>query len=204
MNAGRRIVLASGNAGKLAELEALLAPWIERLIPQSFYFVPEADETGTTFIENAIIKARNAAEHTGLPSIADDSGLVIPALDGEPGVRSARWAGDGADDAANNARLVDALLDLDAHERRAHYRCALVYLRHSNDPAPLIAQGVWQGEVIETAAGSQGFGYDPHFYVPEHHRTAAELGPELKNSISHRGQALKALRAQLEQEWRAL
>jgi XTP/dITP diphosphohydrolase len=181
MSAGRRIVLASGNAGKLAELEALLAPWIERLIPQSFYFVPEADETGTTFIENAIIKARNAAEHTGLPSIADDSGLVIPALDGEPGVRSARW-----------------------HERRAHYRCALVYLRHSNDPAPLIAQGVWQGEVVETAAGSQGFGYDPHFYVPEHHRTAAELGPELKNSISHRGQALKALRAQLEQEWRAL
>ena len=203
MSSGRRIVLASGNTGKIAELEALLAPWVDTVIPQSFFFVPEAAETGTTFIENAIIKARNAAEHTGLPAIADDSGLAIPALDGAPGVRSARWAGDEADDAANNAQLRDALIDLNAHERSAHYRCVVVFMRHAADPAPLIAEGVWAGELVDNPAGANGFGYDPHFYLPAHQCTAAQLEASVKNAISHRGQALSLLRAQLEQEWRA-
>ncbi len=196
-----KLVLASGNAGKLRELEALLSDLNVSIVPQSFYFVPEAEETGTTFIENAIIKARNAAALTGLPAIADDSGLEIAGLDGAPGVRSARWAGDDADDAANNACLEDALIDLAEHECAASYRCVLVYMRHANDPAPLIAEGAWHGRVIAPARGSDGFGYDPHFYLPDLGCTAAELPADTKNRISHRGQALGRLVEQLKAEW---
>lgn len=201
MAAIERLVLASGNTGKLTELAQLLEGLVTEIRAQSFYYVPEAEETGTTFVENAIIKARNAAIHTRLPVIADDSGLEIPALDGAPGVRSARWAGDHADDAANNACLQDALIDLAENERLARYRCVLVYLRHAEDPAPLIAEGVWQGEVIATPRGDQGFGYDPHFFLPDLDCTAAELDAQTKNQQSHRGQALRALRQQLEVEW---
>lgn len=196
-----RLVLASGNRGKLLELEALLDGLVEEIRPQSYYYVPEAAETGTTFIENAIIKARNAAEHTGLPAIADDSGLEIAGLDGAPGVHSARWAGEQADDAANNACLQDALIDLDEEECRACYRCVLVYMRHAADPAPIIAEGVWHGQVIAEPRGAMGFGYDPHFYVPEAGCTAAELEASQKNQLSHRAQALHALRRQLQTEW---
>jgi len=196
-----RLVLASGNPGKLAELTELLSGPVAAIVPQSFYYVPEAAETGPTFVENALIKARNAAAHTGLPAIADDSGLEIPALDGAPGVRSARWAGDEASDADNNARLRDELIDLGEDERGAAYRCVLVALRHADDPAPLIAEGTWTGRLIETPRGEGGFGYDPHFYLPESDCTAAELPADTKNMLSHRGQALSALRRRLEREW---
>ncbi len=198
-----RLVLASGNAGKVAELQALLNGFVDEVRAQSFYYVPEAAETGTTFVENAIIKARNAAAHTQLPAIADDSGLVIPALDGAPGVYSARWAGEPSDDTANNQRLCDELLDLSAAERIAFYRCVVVFMRHADDPAPLIAEGVWAGEVHETARGTGGFGYDPHFHIPALDCRVAELSPTTKNQISHRGQALQALRAQLDQQWQS-
>jgi len=197
------VALATGNPGKVAEFNTLLTDFDTLVRPQSYWAVPEAAETGTTFIENAIIKARNACAHTGLPAIADDSGMEIPALDGEPGVYSARWAGPDADDEQNNARLIDALLDLSPDERLAYYRCVLVYLRHAADPAPLIAEGVWQGEVIETASGTGGFGYDPHFYLPEHQCTVAALDSATKNRCSHRGKALHDLRKALEQEWQS-
>lgn len=200
--AGAGIVLATGNPGKVAEFNTLLADFGVTVRPQSYWAVPEAAETGTTFIENAIIKARNACAHTGLAAIADDSGMEIPALDGEPGVYSARWAGPDAGDAQNNARLIDALLDLTPDQRRASYRCVLVYLRHAADPAPLIAEGVWPGEVTEIASGTGGFGYDPHFYLAEHGCTVAALDPAIKNQCSHRGQAMRDLRKALEQEWK--
>jgi XTP/dITP diphosphohydrolase len=203
MSAIERLVLASGNPGKLEELTELLSRLVTAIVPQSYYFVPAAEETGGTFVENAIIKARNAAAHTGLPAIADDSGLEIPALDGAPGVRSARWAGNDASDADNNAQLRDALLDLDETQRSAAYRCVLVAMRHADDPAPLIAEGVWTGQLIETPQGSGGFGYDPHFYLPESGCTAAALPAETKHMLSHRGQALGALRRRLEQEWQS-
>ncbi len=196
-----RLVVASGNRGKLAELESLLTGLVDEVLPQSFYYVPEAEETGTTFVENAIIKARNAAAHTGLPAIADDSGLEIPALDGAPGVRSARWAGEDADDAANNARLRDELIDLGDADRAAAYRCVLVFMRHAGDPAPIIAEGVWHGRLVDEPAGDQGFGYDPHFFLPEAGCTAAQLPGETKNMLSHRGQALASMRRRLETEW---
>lgn len=203
MPAVDRLVLATGNPGKVSELQQLLAGLVETIRPQSFYYVPEAEETGTTFIENAIIKARHAAAHTGLPAIADDSGLEIPALDGAPGVFSARWAGEAADDAANCERLRDELLDLGPNERAAHYRCVVVYMAHAADPAPVIAQGVWTGVLTETPRGTGGFGYDPHFYLPALDCTAAELDTTTKNRLSHRGQALVRLREQLEARWMA-
>jgi len=204
MGVVERLVLASGNPGKVNELESLLDGLVAEIRPQSFYYVPEAAETGTTFIENAIIKARNAAAHTGLPAVADDSGLEIPALDGAPGVRSARWAGDDADQTANNARLCDELIDLGPHERTALYRCVLVYMRHADDPAPLIAEGHWVGEVTDQPRGTGGFGYDPHFYLPEQGCTAAELDAATKNRLSHRGQALGHLRSRMEALWRGV
>jgi len=197
-----RIVLATGNPGKVDELQALLAGLGVEVLPQSFYYVPSAAETGTTFIENAIIKARNACEHTGLPAVADDSGLEVDGLGGAPGVHSARWAGDDADDAANNARLRDHLLDVPEEERGARFRCVAVHLRHAAAPAPLIAEGVWPGRVIEEPRGTGGFGYDPHFLVPGLERTAAELDAATKNRLSHRGQALRRLCAALAAEWR--
>ena len=188
------LVLASGNAGKLRELSAIMADFGYRLIPQSEFGVPEAEETGTTFVENAIIKARNAATHTGLPALADDSGIEVDALDGAPGVYSARFAGSDADDAANNALLVEKLRDVPAEQRGARYRAVSVFMRHAGDPSPLISEGSWAGQIQLEPVGSGGFGYDPYFYLPELGCTSAELSAETKNRLSHRGQALQRLR----------
>lgn len=193
----QRIVFASNNAGKVREVAEILTPLELELVPQSFYFVPAAEETGLTFVENAILKARNASRHTSLPAIADDSGLEVDGLDGEPGVRSARYAGEDGDDAANNRRLVDELADVPETARSARFQCAMVYLRSPDDATPLIAHGTWHGRVIETPRGSGGFGYDPHFLLPELNRTAAELAAEEKNRLSHRALALRSLLAQL-------
>ena len=191
------IVLASGNRGKLAEFRQLLAhmPW--QIAAQSEYAVPEAEETGLSFVENAILKARNAAQHCALPAIADDSGLEVDALRGAPGIYSARFAGPGADDAANNCKLLELLRNTADNERSARFHCVLVYLRHGADPAPLIAHGVWEGSILRAAQGGNGFGYDPLFYVPDQHASAAQLPAELKNRISHRGQAMRQLLALL-------
>ena len=193
-----RVVLASGNAGKLRELRALLEPTGIELISQGELGVSDAEEPFCTFIENALAKARHAAKATGLPAIADDSGLCIAALGGAPGVHSARWAQEGSmrSDAANNARLVREIAALS--DRRAEYYCVLVMVRHPEDPQPLIAEGRWAGEVIVTPRGEAGFGYDPHFLLPQQGLTVAELEPALKNRISHRAQAMQRLLAQLQ------
>lgn len=188
-----RVVLASGNAGKVRELSALLADFHLQVLPQSVFAVPEAEETGLTFVENAILKARNASLHTGLPALADDSGIEVDALNGAPGIRSARYAGPGADDAANLQKLLDALTDVPEAERTARFQCVIVYLRRPEDPTPLICQGTWEGVVTRAPRGENGFGYDPIFYVPTHGCTSAELSSEVKNALSHRGQALRAL-----------
>lgn len=189
----QRIVLASGNRGKLAELEALLAPSGLRLQSQDALGVPEAEETGLSFVENAIIKARNAARHTGLPALADDSGLEVDALDGAPGIYSARYAGPAAGDGANLDKLLRALRDVPDERRTARFQCLLVYLRHALDPVPLICQGTWEGRILAAPRGRNGFGYDPVFFVPTHGCSSAELAPELKNRLSHRGRALACL-----------
>ncbi|GAB6067412.1 XTP/dITP diphosphatase [Methylothermus subterraneus] len=190
-----RVVLASGNRGKLRELRALLAPHRVRILPQTALAVPEVEETCPTFVENALLKARNAARFTGLPALADDSGLEVEALGGAPGVHSARYAGPDADDAANLAKLLEALADCGEEERRARFRCVLVFLRHAADPSPIIAEGTWEGVIAKEPRGEGGFGYDPVFYLPELGRTAAELAPQEKNALSHRGQALRQLLA---------
>ncbi|WP_018876744.1 RdgB/HAM1 family non-canonical purine NTP pyrophosphatase [Thioalkalivibrio sp. ALE31] len=189
----RRVVLATGNPGKLREIRALLEPLGLAVEAQSEHAVPEADETGLTFVENAILKARNAARHTGLPAIADDSGLEVDALHGQPGIYSARYAGPDGDDAANNAKLLEALAGVPPEQRGARFRAVVVYLEHAEDPAPIIAQGVWPGRIAEQASGAEGFGYDPLFFVPQEGCTSAELPPETKNRLSHRGQALQEL-----------
>ena len=188
-----RLVLATGNAGKLRELTALLAPWGVEVLPQSAFTAVAIEETGLTFVENAILKARHAAEASGLPAIADDSGLEVDALDGAPGVRSARYAGEDAGDAANNARLLEALAGVADPGRAARYRCAMVYLRHPHDPAPLVRQSAWEGRIVRAPRGTGGFGYDPLFQVAGDVRTAAEYPAEEKNHASHRGRALRAL-----------
>lgn len=193
----RQIVLATGNKGKVAELAHLLADLDIEILPQSAFNVPEAEETGLSFVENAILKARNAAQHTGLPAIADDSGIEVDALAGAPGIYSARFAGANATDADNNALLVERLAGLPETERSARYQCVLVYMRHATDPTPIICQGSWEGRILTSPQGSGGFGYDPLFWVSEQHCTAAQLAPELKNRLSHRGQALQLLVAQL-------
>jgi len=192
------VVLASGNAGKLRELGAMLDTLDIEVRPQSDFDAPEAEETGLTFIENSIIKARSACLHCGLPSIADDSGIEVDALNGAPGIYSARYAGPGADDQKNNLKLVEALKDIPPEERTARYRACLVYMRHAEDPAPLIAEGVWEGLIIDTPRGERGFGYDPYFLVPELNKTGAELGAEHKNKISHRAKALQILLGMME------
>jgi len=189
----KRVVLATGNPGKLQEIRTLLEPLGLTVEPQSDHGVPEAEETGLTFVENAILKARNAARHTGLPAIADDSGLEVDALHGAPGIYSSRYAGPDADDAANNARLLAALEGVAPEQRTARFRAVVVYLEHAEDPAPLIAEGVWPGRIAEQASGAAGFGYDPLFYVPSEGCTSAELDPATKNRLSHRGQALAKL-----------
>lgn len=192
----QRIVLATGNKGKVKEFGELLADRDISIVPQSDFAVPDADETGLTFVENAILKARNAAVHTGLPAIADDSGLEVDYLNGAPGIYSARYAGDGGS-AANNAKLLDALAKVPEAQRSARFQCVLVYLRHAEDPTPIICQGTWEGRILSTAQGKAGFGYDPLFYVPDEKCSAAELPAERKNELSHRGQALRCLLAAL-------
>ncbi len=187
------LVLASGNRKKLDEMRAILEPLAMQVVPQSDFQVPEAEETGLTFVENAILKARNAAAHTGLPAIADDSGLEVDALNGAPGIYSARFSGADASDAKNNALLIDMLGDLPDAPRTARYQAVLVLMRHPEDPTPLICQGTWEGEILLAPRGSGGFGYDPHFLIPELGVTAAEMDPAEKNRVSHRGRALKAL-----------
>jgi len=188
-----KIVLASGNQKKMRELEEILAPLGYSILPQSAFNVPEADETGLTFVENAILKARNACAHTGLPAISDDSGLEVDALQGAPGIYSARYAGPAASDADNNAHLIQQLQQLGSGPFVARYQCVIVYMRHEFDPVPLICHGSWEGEIQLTPAGEQGFGYDPYFYVPTEGATAAELSNAVKHQLSHRGVALRKL-----------
>ncbi|MFU8814270.1 MAG: RdgB/HAM1 family non-canonical purine NTP pyrophosphatase [Pseudomonadales bacterium] len=193
-----KIVLASANRGKLVELAELLAPLGITVESQAAFGIEPAPEERSTFVENALDKARHTSLHSGLPALADDSGLVVPALGGAPGIRSARYAGADGDDAANNAKLIAALADV--ANPRAHFYCALVYLRHPQDPAPLIATARWHGEILTSPRGHSGFGYDPLFYLPELQRTAAELEPAEKNRRSHRGQAMTSLLEQLRLE----
>ena len=191
----KRLVVASGTLGKLAEFNRFLQPLGFDLCTQTELGISEADEPYLTFIENALAKARHVARQSGLPALADDSGICVPALSGAPGVLSARFAGEPKSDQANNAKLV---ADLRAHSNKsAYYYCALVYVRSADDPQPLIAEGRWDGEIIETARGQGGFGYDPHFWLASLSKTAAELEPAEKNQLSHRGQALRQLVAKL-------
>ncbi|HEX7964339.1 MAG TPA: RdgB/HAM1 family non-canonical purine NTP pyrophosphatase [Gammaproteobacteria bacterium] len=191
----RRVVLATSNAGKAKELNAMLSGLDMEIVPQSALGVPEAEETGLTFIENAILKARNAAARTQLPAIADDSGLEVDALAGAPGIYSARYAGAGAGDQANLEKLLHAMQDVPDFGRAARFRCVIVYLKHAADPAPLVTEGVWEGSILRAPKGTNGFGYDPVFWVPEKGCSSAELPPEVKNQLSHRGQALARLAA---------
>jgi XTP/dITP diphosphohydrolase len=191
LSQSQQIVLASGNAGKIREIQALLAG--HTIVPQSAFNVAECEETGITFVENAILKARNAARQSQLPSIADDSGLVVDALDGAPGVFSARYAGVGASDQDNIEKLLRELQGVPDQQRSARFICVMVFMAHAGDPCPVIAQGVWEGRILAQAAGENGFGYDPVFWVPEHNCASAELTPAVKNSLSHRGKALRDL-----------
>lgn len=189
----KKIVLASNNPGKLREIQAVLGEERYQLIQQSEFNVSEVAETGTTFVENAIIKARHAAQHTGMPALADDSGIEVDALQGAPGVYSARYAGSNADDVANNTKLLNELADVPDADRTARFQCVLVYMRHAKDPMPLICEGTWEGSILHETKGPNGFGYDPLFYVPTHQCSSAELDPAEKNRISHRAQALQKL-----------
>ena len=190
-----KLVLASNNAGKLREFSALLAPLGVTVIPQGQLNVPECPEPHYTFLENALEKARHASHVTGLPAMADDSGICVEALGGKPGVLSARYAGEPKSDERNNAKLIEKLQGKD--NRRAWYYCVLVLVRHADDPQPLVADGMWLGEVQDAAAGEGGFGYDPYFYVPEFGCTVAQLAAEDKNRVSHRGKAMQAMLAKL-------
>jgi len=187
----QRLILASNNAGKLKEFAQLLAPIGFELHPQGEFNVPEAEEPFGTFVENALQKARHAARLTGLPALADDSGVCVNALGGAPGVYSARYAGEPKSDARNNEKLIG---DLAGHaDKSAYYYCVLVYVRHADDPQPVIADGIWRGQIVDSPRGANGFGYDPYFLIPELGKTTAELEPSEKNAISHRGQAIRAL-----------
>ncbi|WP_296591305.1 RdgB/HAM1 family non-canonical purine NTP pyrophosphatase [Methylophaga sp.] len=186
-----KIVLASGNIGKLRELSQILSPLGLELIAQSDLNVAEAEETGLSFVENAIIKARNAALFTGLPAIADDSGIEVDALHGAPGIYSSRYAGPDASDTDNIKALLEAMKDVPETERTARFQCVVVFMRHAEDPTPLICQGSWQGQILQSPLGDEGFGYDPVFWVSETDCTAAELSPEQKHAISHRGKAMR-------------
>jgi len=191
MNA--KIVLASNNTGKVREFNQLLTKSGIEVIPQATLDVEEIEETGLTFVENAILKARNAAQHTGLASIADDSGLEVDALNGAPGIYSARYAGENASDQDNLLKLLDALKDTNDEQRSARFRCVMVYMQHATDPTPQIFQGTWEGSILRKPQGDNGFGYDPVFWVPEKQAASAELEAKVKNNMSHRGQALGKL-----------
>jgi XTP/dITP diphosphohydrolase len=188
-----KIVLASGNRGKIAEISALLAPLSLDIVPQSAFDFAEAEETGLTFVENAIIKARHAATLTGLPALADDSGLEVDALNGAPGIWSSRFAGPDARDQDNVDKLLTALATVPEAQRSARFQCVIVFMSHPGDPTPLICQGTWEGRILFERRGDRGFGYDPVFYVPDQGCAAAELSATTKNRISHRGQALACL-----------
>jgi XTP/dITP diphosphohydrolase len=199
-HAPRRAVLASDNPGKLRELRALLAEIDLKVLPQRELGITPAEETGASFLDNALIKARHVARQSGLPAIADDSGIEVDALNGAPGVHSARYAGANASDQDNLLKLIEAILDVPESARSARYQCVIAFVRSADDMAPVIGCGTWEGRLITTPRGEHGFGYDPIFLVPEYGRTAAELPPELKNRLSHRGQALRALLAKLREQ----
>ena len=188
-----KVVLATGNQGKLAEFRQLLAKLDMTVVPQSDFAVPDVPEDGLSFVENAIIKARHAARITGLPAIADDSGLEVDALDGAPGIYSARFAGDDATDEKNNLRLLSLLQDIPEPQRTARFQCLLVFMRHAEDPTPVICQGTWEGRIAFAPQGDNGFGYDPLFFVPDRNCTSAQLDKTEKNRISHRGRAMAKL-----------
>jgi len=194
------LVLASGNKGKLSELTAILEPLGWSVRPQSDWVRTEAEEDGCSFIENALIKARHASRSAGLPALGDDSGLVVDALNGSPGIFSSRYAGEPPDDAANNRKLLAELEGVPETRRSAHFYCAMALVRHPDDPAPLLATGKWRGRILEAPVGLGGFGYDPLFWVPSQGCSSAELAPELKNRLSHRGQALAAMIEQVRNE----
>jgi len=187
----QQIVLASGNPGKIKEFQAILAG--HPVVPQSQFNIEEAEETGSTFIENAIIKARNAAFQAKSAAIADDSGLTVDALNGAPGIFSARYAGLGASDQDNLLKLLQDIKEVPEPQRTARFICVIVFMEHADDPTPVIAQGVWEGRILDKPCGENGFGYDPIFWVPEYQCASAQLDPKVKNAISHRGQALKVL-----------
>jgi XTP/dITP diphosphohydrolase len=193
-----RLVLASGNVGKLREISSMVQPLGWTVLPQSDWNLPAAVEDGATFIENALIKARHAARYTDLPALADDSGLVVDALAGMPGIFSSRFAGEHANDEANNRKLLEMMRDVPLAGRTAYFYCAMVVLLHEQDPAPLLATGRWRGRIAESLSGAGGFGYDPLFWVESHGCTSAELEPGIKNLLSHRGQAMASLLAQLQ------
>jgi XTP/dITP diphosphohydrolase len=193
----KTLVLASGNAGKLKELQAMLGDLPLQIVAQGELGVSDVPETGLTFVENALIKARHASAVTGLPALADDSGLIVDALDGAPGLYSARYAGSPTNDAANNAKLLDALREVPADRRTARFYAVIVLLRHANDPQPLICEGSWEGVILDEMRGSNGFGYNPVFLDPTHGLTAAEMDPAQKNAISHRALALQLLKQKL-------
>lgn len=189
----QKIVLASNNAGKLREIQAVVDPQRYQLIAQSELQIGEVAETGTTFVENAIIKARHAAQQSGLCALADDSGIEVDALQGTPGAHSARYAGEQACDVSNNEKLLAALEGVPDRERNARFQCVIVYMRHAQDPMPILCQGTWEGRILHEVTGDNGFGYDPLFYVPTHGCSSAQLDPAEKNRISHRAQALQKL-----------
>lgn len=186
-----KIVLATNNQGKVAEIQKILQPYHYTIIPQSDLHVSSIPETGLTFVENALIKARHASKTTGLPVLADDSGLVVDALNGRPGLHSARYAGENATDQMNIQLLLEHLSN--EENRRAYFYCVLVFLRHPEDPTPIICEGFWQGHILREPLGDNGFGYDPLFYVPDYHCSAAELPLSIKNTLSHRAKALECL-----------
>ena len=202
IDSDRLLVLASGNTGKLKELSSMLTPLGWTVRSQGEWKLGEAVEDGLSFIENALIKARHAARYTGLRALADDSGLVVDALSGMPGIYSSRYAGADADDEANNQKLLRALRGVVGPGRAAHFYCAMAFVRHAEDPAPLISTGKWSGRIMEQPRGESGFGYDPLFWVPGNACSSAELPPEVKNGLSHRRQALTALIAQMNDEFR--
>ena len=188
-----RVVLASNNSGKVKEINTLLSSHDLKVIPQAELGVEDAIEDGLSFIENALIKARHASNKTLLPAIADDSGLEVASLNGEPGIFSARYAGDASSDEANLNKLIQQIKPIPKTERRARFVCVMVYIRHADDPVPVISHGFWEGEIVTEPRGQNGFGYDPIFFLPDRNCTSAELEPDVKNSISHRGKALKGL-----------
>lgn len=192
----KKIILASNNKGKIREFNTMLSN-IYKVVSMSDMGVEEVPEIGLTFVENALIKARNASAQSGLPALADDSGIVVDALNGEPGIYSARYAGNHGDDEANTQKILDEMADVPDGQRSARFWCAIVFVEHANDPAPIIVQRGWEGEILHEKVGENGFGYDPIFYVPTHKKASAELSPEQKNNISHRGKALKALLKEL-------